>query len=454
MTAAPLVYAIDFGTTNSLIAAANAERIFGPLEIEPLATDATVLRSLLFFPDQDTTAPQVRATPAAAHGGAAADQARRGVYTGRAAIQACVESGMRGRLIRSIKRFLPMATFTETRIGSQRYTLEELVAILLRTLRERADAALATRVDAAVLGCPARFSDEPGGDELARARLRRAAELAGFKRVMLLEEPVAAALDCRDHTAQSELVAVLDLGGGTSDFTIARLGGGHSEVLAVGGVAVAGDALEGALMREQVSPHFGSRVAYRMPFGANVLTFPKPLLEKLCSPAELSLLDRRDVLEFLRSIRSFALSEDDRERMERLLCLVEDRLGFQLFEALDGVKRELSAAPAAHFDFSYPGIELHENISRADFERAAASAVERIVARFEETLRAAGVQRSELDRLYFTGGTAQVPCLVAALSSGVDPRRIQHVSTYHAVIQGLAERARSAAQDWQGTQTS
>jgi hypothetical chaperone protein len=355
---------------------------------------------------------------------------------------------MRGRLIRSIKRFLPMATFTETRIGAQRYTLEELVAIILRTLRERANQTLSTDVSAAVIGCPARFSEEPGGDELARTRLRRAAELAGFQRVALLEEPVAAALDCRERATESELVAVLDLGGGTSDFTIARLGAGRSDVLAVGGIALAGDALEGALMRDQVSPHFGSRVAYRMPFGENVLTFPKPLLEKLCSPAELSLLDRREVLDFLRTIRSFALSEDDRERMERLLCLVEDRLGFQLFESLDSVKRELSSELAARFEFSYPSIELSEPISRVEFERAAANAIERIEQRFEETLRTAGVQRAQLDRLYFTGGTAQVPSLVSALARDVDPSRVQHVSTYHAVIQGLAERARVAARNW------
>jgi hypothetical chaperone protein len=424
MNAAPLVYAIDFGTTNSLIAAANAERVFAPLSVDPLAADSTVLRSILFFPEQG------------------------GVSCGRAAIRASVDSGMRGRLIRSIKRFLPAPTFTETRIGTQRFSLEELIAIILRTLRERANQALSADVRSAVIGCPARFSDEPGGDELARQRLRRAAEIAGFSRVALLEEPVAAALDCADRADRSELVAVLDLGGGTSDFTVARLGAGKSEVLSVGGIALAGDALEGALMRHHVSPHFGSRVSYRLPFGENVLTFPKPLLEKLCSPAELSLLDRRDVLDFLRTIKSFALDDDDRERMDRLLCLVEDRLGFQIFETLDGVKRELSAAASAHFQFSYPGIELDEPISRADFEASCASAVDRVVERFDATLAAAKVARSELDRLYFTGGTAQVPCLVRALSSGVDESRVQHVSTYHAVIQGLAERARVAARNW------
>lgn len=418
----PIAYAIDFGTTNSLIAAASAERVWPPLAIDADGSDPTVLRSVLFFSDE-----------------------RDEVVCGSRALSACVESGMRGRLIRSVKRFLPMASFSETRIGRRRYSLEDLVAIVLRNLRERANQALGVDVKAAVIGCPARFSDEPAADALARERLDRAAALAGFQRVTLCEEPVAAALDCADARDRSELVAVADLGGGTSDFTVSRLGGGKSEVLSVGGIAVAGDALDGALMREQVAPHFGSRVAYRLPFGENVLTFPKPLLEKLCSPAELSLLDRREVLDFLRTIRSFSLGEDDREKMDRLLCLVEDRLGFQIFEALDLTKRALSSSDSAPFRFSYPSIDLNETISRVDFERAAHGAVSRIAERFEATLMAASVSRTDLDRVYFTGGTAQVPAVVSAIAAGIDASKLQHVSTFHAVIQGLAEHARKLA---------
>lgn len=421
---APTAYAIDFGTTNSLIAAANAERVWPPLAIDADASDQTVLRSVLFFADD--------------HGE---------VACGSRALAACVESGMRGRLIRSVKRFLPVASFSETRIGSRRYSLEELVAILLRNLRERANRLLSADVRAAVIGCPARFSDEFEADSLARERLQRAAALAGFDQVALCEEPIAAALDCAEGSSRSELCAVADLGGGTSDFTVTRLGQGKSEVLSVGGIALAGDALDGCLMRDQVAPHFGSRVCYRLPFGENVLTFPKPLLEKLCSPAELSLLDRRDVLEFLRTVRSFALGDDDRERMDRLLCLVEDRLGFQIFEALDLTKRALSRATTASFEFAYPGIEIAEAVTRVAFERAAASVVSKIAERFEETLRVAAVDRDQLDRVYFTGGTAQVPAVVAAIAAGIDAAKVQHVSTFHAVIQGLTEQARKLSRE-------
>jgi hypothetical chaperone protein len=200
-------------------------------------------------------------------------------------------------------------------------------------------------------------------------------------------------------------------------------------------------------MREQIAQHFGARVAYRMPFGENVLGFPKPLLEKLCSPAELSLLDRREVLEFLRTIKSFALGEGDRECMDRLLCLVEDRLGFQIFEAIDATKRKLSSEAEASFVFAYPGIDLEQKVRREDFETAAAPSIRRIVERLEQTLQAAKVQKEQLDRIYFTGGTAMVPAVVAALAASVGPTKTSHVSTFHSVIQGLAERARSLVRD-------
>jgi hypothetical chaperone protein len=422
MDTEPSVYAIDFGTTNSLIAAANAERTWKPLAVDPGASDPTVLRSVLFFSDQSET-----------------------VSAGHAALHTAAQAGARGRLIRSVKRFLPARGFTETRIGRRKYRLEELVAIILRTLRERANQALGVSVDSAVLGCPARFSDDPEDDKLARERLLAAAELAGFRRVVLCEEPVAAALDSDRPRDRDELIAVADLGGGTSDFTVARLAGDQTDVLGVGGVAVAGDALDGALMRQNIAPHFGSRVAYRLPFGGNVLTFPRPLLERLCAPAELCLLDRPETLELLRTIRSFSLAPDDRERLDRLLCLVEDRLGFQIFEAIDAAKRELSQHEQVTFRFPYPSIDIAEPIARAEFESAAGEAIDRITTRFEETLAHAGIRASAVDRLYLTGGTAQVPAVVRALADRVGADKLQRMSTFHSVIQGLAERAKEVA---------
>jgi len=255
---------------------------------------------------------------------------------------------------------------------------------------------------------------------------------------------VAAVLDCAQGSdSEQQLVAVLDLGGGISDFIVARLGGGRADVLSVGGIAVAGDALDGALMRDCISPYFGARTSYRRGLGGIALTFPRPLLEKMCSPAELCLLDRRDSLEFLRDIRSGSFGEHDREKLDRLLTLVKDRLGFRLFEAIDLTKRSLSDNERAEFRFDYPTIDLAVELERATFEHAARAPLERILERLDQTLAAADVTTAQVDAVYCTGGTARVPTLIAAVAARFGPTKVRHVSTFHAVIQGLAERART-----------
>src|SRR6185436_17457438 len=94
-----------------------------------------------------------------------------------------------------------------------------------------------------------------------------------------------------------------------------RQGFSPSDVLALGGVSVAGDALDGSLMRHRIARHFGSEVTYRVPLGANTLTMPKAIREKLCSPADMTVLAHRDVLAFLRDVRAWSLGPEDRRRM-------------------------------------------------------------------------------------------------------------------------------------------
>jgi hypothetical chaperone protein len=309
----PTVFAIDFGTSNSLLAAAGPGFVLGPVPLDPDAPDPTVLRSALYFHTLD--------------------DARFGV----SAVRALVENGFRGRLIRSIKRHLPSKTFTATRIGNKNATLEDIIGAFLRAMRERACAHLGVDVRRAVMGRPARFSNDPEADRLAEARLAAAARRAGFDDVTFCPEPVAAAYDFAEDLDQPRIVLIADLGGGTSDFTVVRMrrdGFAQGDVLAVGGVSVAGDAIDGGLVRSVVAPHFGARARYRAPFGANDLDFPHALVELLASPAGLTVTDRAKVLRELETIRSGLVDAVDRERLERFVALVEDGLGFALYESV------------------------------------------------------------------------------------------------------------------------
>jgi hypothetical chaperone protein len=416
----PSLYAIDFGTSNSLLVAVNADGADPPLALDPGARDPSVFRSIACFSSDG------------------------GWSFGASALERYVADGMQGRFLRSLKRFLPMPSIIETRIGARNVELEELIGLFLLAMKRRADAHYGADVRRVLLGRPARFADDDAADALAEKRLATAARYAGFEDVRFCAEPVAAAYDFQSRLTEPKVVLVADFGGGTSDYTVVRLepGAPEAEVLAIGGVSLAGDAFDGRIMRHRVARHFGSEVRYRVPFGHNVLTMPTPLVDALCSPADTCLLARRDILRFLADVRASALGPDDERHVDQLLCLVEDSLGFQVFEAIEAVKRSLSDAEYAKLVFEYPGIEVHERLSRNDFEDYTQGVVNAILGRLDATVEASGFDFAGIDLVCCTGGTARVRALNAGIRARFGDEKLVRLRSLHSVIQGLGERGR------------
>jgi hypothetical chaperone protein len=414
------VYAIDFGTSNTLCAAARGSDVLPPALLDPDAPDPTILRSALYFSSHD------RAT------------------FGASATRALVENGFRGRLIRSIKRHLPSRSFTKTQIGSRSFTLEDLVGAFLRVVRSRANAHFDADVTRVVLGRPARFSNDPADDALAEERLRGAARVAGFTDVSFCPEPLAAAYDFAADLEDKRVVLIADLGGGTSDFTVVRMSRGGfepSDVLATYGVSVAGDALDGGLMRRVGAPHFGSRARYRVPFGHVDLTMPKKLVELLASPADLTLLDRKRTLADLEAIRDGLLDPSERPALERFVALVEDGLGFPLYDAVESAKRALSDSPTTALDVEDPSIRFEATVDRATFADATANERDAIVQAMRHTLELSSLEPEAVEVLCLTGGTSRVPLVVEALSASLPNAKLRRLSSFHSVVTGLARHA-------------
>jgi hypothetical chaperone protein len=425
------VHAIDFGTSNSLLASGLPGRAEGPIPLDPESSSPEILRSVLYF--------------------ASAKE----VHFGAKAIREFSARDLQGRLIRSIKKFLPQASFLGTHIDEKMMLLEDLIALFLRELKFRADQHFGSETDSVVMGRPARFSNDPVEDRFAQDRLEKAARLAGYRHIEFLPEPVAAAREYRaklgaQGASRESLVLVADYGGGTSDYTLIRIHPGPfqpSDVLAIGGVALAGDSLDGALMRGFIAPHFGSTVQYRVPFGSNNLTMPKGLMESICAPAEISVLRKRDTLEFFRNVRQWSLGGEDRERMDRLFALIHEQLGFPVFEEIERVKRALSESTQARFEFDYPEVEILQDVSRQGFEDAASDRISRIIGALDETLKAAGVSTSEVDLVCCTGGTARVPALRREMESRFGRGRLEDRNFFQSVVEGLAERAAEVAKE-------
>jgi hypothetical chaperone protein len=424
MTDKPTIFAIDFGTSNSLLAAARPGRVFDPAPLDPDAPDPTVLRSALYFASLSEAA------------------------FGSAALRALAANDFRGRLIRSIKRHLPSRSITGTRIGERMLTLEQLVGVFLRVMRERACRHFDADVRRVVMGRPARFSNDAAEDTLAQERLLRAAELAGFTSVTFCPEPVAAAYDFASDLDEPRTVLVADLGGGTSDYTLVRMqksGFAPDDVLAVGGVSVAGDAIDGSLVRSAVAPELGGRVHYKVPFGSNAMPFPTDLIELLCSPADLTFVDRTVVLRRLNDISNGAIERSECDKLAKFAAIVEDGVGFDLYEAVETAKRRLSDEELVELGLDYPGAELAIPVEREQLEQAARSPIERIARALDDTLAHGGVKHTDVDIVCLTGGTSRMPMVEHTLRERLPRAALRRLKSFHSVVHGLARHAERLA---------
>ncbi len=416
------IYAIDFGTCNSLLAAASPTAVTNPLPLDPAHHDPSVLRSTMYFSAQNH------------------------LTFGQEAIQSYVEESGEGRFVRSIKKFLPSASFTSTHIGGRSYQLEELIGCFLRETKARADAHINADVASVVLGRPARFSLDAVEDQLAQSRLENAARQAGFKHIEFFPEPLAAAFAYRQELKTEKTVLIVDLGAGTSDFTVMRLHPStysERDVLSLGGVAVAGDALDGALMRDKVASHFGTEVRYRLPLSQNVLTMPAGIRHRLLSPADITLMARADIREFLTQVERCAVGAGDKESLRNLFNLIEDNLGFAIFEAIEACKRSVCQGDAALFKFHQSEIDIEESVTRLEFAEITSEKVRAIFSSLDAVVSQAGVRPSMIDLVCCTGGTSKVPAVTAGLIERFGEEKIRSMGSFHSVIEGLGQRAQS-----------
>lgn len=405
-------YAIDFGTSNSLLSFVKEGHKPRLISLE---NDSAILRSLIFTPEQNV------------------------FYFGSEAITKYQEMAGDGRFFRSLKKFLPEPNFKGTEIFGRRYKIEDLIASFLRAMKERADAQIGHNIENVVLGRPALYSLDRANDELAQSRMLKAAQIAGFKRIEFCPEPVAAGLDI-ESSDQEKLILVCDFGGGTSDFTLIKTGKksfSKDDVLGLSGLFVAGDAIDGRIMLDFVSSEFGRNITYQAPMGNNLLTFPKLLLKKLCNPAHIAFLKERDTWEFLKELEKWSVGESDQKYFKQLFCLVEEQLGYPVYSRIEQSKIDLGHLSEAHFNYQYSDIDIDLKISRTSFEQSVSVELDDIFASLDKVFEQSKLSVSDIDQVRITGGTGQMPLIQTRLQEMFGADKIAQAEVFQSVVQGL-----------------
>ncbi len=411
-------YAVDFGTSNSLLSFVSPSGDIVPIQLE---AGGNVLRSLLYTPENNKW------------------------FFGNEAVNEYVNHEGEGRFFRSIKKFLPEPSYNGTIVFNRNMNISEMVAVFLKEMRDRANKATGLNVERLVLGRPALYSLNKEHDQLAESRMRKAAEIAGFKEVVFCPEPIAAGLDYNIASQTEKIVLIADFGGGTSDFTLMKIHKGqHSQddILGLSGIFSAGDALDGVMMRDFISPHFGSKFEYQIPGGNNVLKFPKNLLTKICSPAHITHLREKDTWEFLQHIEKFALSTEDSKNMQQLFTLVECQLGFPLFHEIEKTKIKLGKSAEVNFEYLFPGINILHEVSNNRYKDSVAATVDEIMATMMDVFTQSGLAPSKVDEVILTGGTSQFPLIQDKLENVFGKQKLYEHNIYQSVVNGLAQYAR------------
>jgi len=419
---------IDFGTTNSSIALANRSGEVELAHFSELGTSTDSYRSLLHL-------EQVK------EGGVSTLKS----WSGPAGIERYLAADGNGRLMQSLKSFLSSRTLVTTEVFGRRHTLISLIARILQDLREQAEDQFGVKIKSAVVGRPVQFvgADNDEDNKYAEHRLAEAFGAAGFDSVEFELEPVAAARYYESTLDRDELILIGDFGGGTSDFsllrvgpTIRRRGRKTSDLLGNAGVGLAGDAFDAMIVRHLVAPALGA--GSQMRSLDKILTVPGWVYSKLERWHYLSFLKARDTMEMLRGVQGHALEP---EKIKALIHLIKEDLGFRLHRAVQAVKCELSHRSEATFKFSDGVVDIETALQRRVFEGWIAEELEQIQTCVDSLLNFSGARCEEVDAVFLTGGSSLVPAVRRIFEERFGANKIRAGNEFTSVAHGLALRS-------------
>lgn len=410
------LYGIDFGTTNSALAIFDEET----MEIHSII----IIPSLIYFYHQFTSGDA------------------KNYVVGEGAITAYLDDNMKGRFIKSVKQILSRSSFTETRIHNRKYTAADLVAIILKELKERADELTGQDCRRAVIGRPVFFDDDSvQKDTLAQTRLNKAAQLAGFEDVRFQFEPIGAAFAYEKTLTKKENVLVADLGGGTTDFTYlvldpAKVGSKDrkKDMMASGGVYVGGDSFDSAFMWEKGTPYFGKNTQYEATPG-KVLTVPKSLFANICSWEQMNFFNS---LRIKKDIEDYYYFSGNDRKFKNLITLIDNNLGYSVFQSIEKTKITLSNAATSMFSYQQMGITIEEEIPLPVYEQIIAKDVDRIANYLDEFMRQNNIDPKNIDSLFLTGGTSMVGSIQRLFKTKFPHVNLNSGDNFKSVATGLA----------------
>lgn len=408
---------IDFGTSNSAIAIANGDSI----TLAAVEGDSATLPSAMFFP-----------------------RGARPLY-GRAAQQTFFD-GHEGRFMRSLKRMLGTDLMNwGTMVNDQPRRFDDLIGGFIAHLKIAGEQAAGRALDSVVMGRPVHFVDgDPGADYAAEQQLRRIAEAAGFKNIAFQFEPIAAAFAHEQRLPRETLALVADIGGGTSDFTVIRIGGSHAvkadrtqDILGNSGIRTGGNDFDKSLSLAAFMPAIG----YHATYGQRHLHFPRAPFHDLSEWSKVNFVYAPKTVSELRAACAEA---DDQPAARRLMRVLDDELGHRLLSAVEDGKIALSTAAQTQCDLGFVDPDFAITLGNNTLGEAVAPHIDDITASIDDCLNVAGVGADQIELCILTGGPTEMPALAQAILARVPQAHISGDNKLSSVASGLGHAAQKS----------
>jgi hypothetical chaperone protein len=422
--------AIDFGTSNSGIAVPSPHEPHGAVRLLDIEPGHPTMPTAVFYAVE----------------GLAPHEAPRRLY-GRAALAAYRE-GTEGRLMRSMKSILGSSLVDQrTDLGAgHAVSYRDVLAGYLRQLKQQAEAHLGAPIAQAVLGRPVFFVDDDAQrDAQAQAALEAAARSVGFAEVQFQYEPIAAALDYEQQTTREQIVLVADIGGGTSDFSLVRVGperrartSRRDDILANHGVHAAGTDFDRHVELACILPTCGHKSRGPVTRGTTPREVPSAVYFDLATWHLINTVYVPQRVSELARMRDFY---GDTRLHDRLMRVVRQRLGHALAALAEQAK--IDTADGGQTRLALDDIEAGLAVTLTQHEAVAAidGDLQRVVAAAHETLRQAGLASDGVDALYLTGGSTGLTALVQRLAAVCPGARVVRGDRFASVATGLGLHA-------------
>ncbi len=412
---------VDFGTTNTVAAITSGGAGGGRAQAvqfgEPPEALSTLRSVVSFWRDQDGGSLRTDGGPWA--------------------IGRFMEFPAETRFLQSFKTFAGSPLFDTTGIFGRRFRFEDILEAFFRTVLRHGGAPLKDLPETLVLGRPVKFAGQNSDAPTAKARYEAAFNCFGFKRIVHVLEPVAAAYFYAQRLTASATVLVGDFGGGTSDFSIIRFDRGAGDFraypLAHTGVGLAGDTFDFRIIDAVISPTLGKGSLYES--WGKELSVPSHYYTTFAKWNELCLFKHSPAM---RELKKLARDSLEPEKLESFIHLIESDAIYSLYNAVSQAKTTLSETPEAELVFQAAGVEIVKTIRQEDFESWIAPDLSRIETCVDEALKLARLGETQIDKVFLTGGTSFVPAVRLIFDRLFGPSRVETGDELLAVASGLA----------------